>query len=47
MACLRLHNYLRQTKNSLYTPQGFADAKLVDGKIKEGEWWLQPGKMVA
>ena len=48
MACLCLHNYLRQTENSLYTPQGFVDVELVDGKIKEGEWRPhRPGKMVA
>ena len=41
MACLCLHNYLRQTKISLYTPQGFVDVELVDGKIKEGEWRSQ------
>ena len=37
MACLCLHNYLRQTENSLYTPQGFVGVELADGKIKEGE----------
>ena len=35
IACLCLHNYLRQTENSLYTPQGFVDVELADGKIKE------------
>ena len=37
MACLCLHNYLCQTENSLYTPQGFVDGELADGKIEEGE----------
>ena len=41
MACLCLHNYLRQTKNSLYTPQGFVDVELADGEIKEEEWRSQ------
>ena len=41
MACLCLHNYLRQTENSLYTPQGFVDVELADGKINEGECRLQ------
>ena len=44
MACLCLHNYLRQTENSLYTPQGFVDVELADGKIKEGEWRSQAGQ---
>ena len=33
MACLCLHNYLR----TLYTPQGYVDVELADGKIKEVE----------
>ena len=44
MACLCLHNYLRQIENSLYTPQGFVDVELADGKIKEGEWRSQAGQ---
>ena len=44
MACLCLHNYLRQTENSLYTPQGFVDVVLADGKIKEGERRSQAGQ---
>ena len=40
-ACLCVYNYLRQTKNSLYAPQGFVDVELADGKIKEGEWRSQ------
>ena len=35
MACLRLHKYLLQTKNSLYTPQGFVTVELADNKINE------------
>ena len=44
MVCLCLHNYLWHTENSLYTPQGFADIELVDGKIKEGKWRSQVRK---
>ena len=44
MACLCFHNYLRQTENSLYTPQGFVDVELADGKIKEGEWRSRAGQ---
>ena len=44
MACLCLYNYLCQTENSLYTPQGFVDVQLVDGEIKEGEWRSQAGQ---
>ena len=28
----------------MHTPQGFVDVKLVDGKIKEGEWKSQSRK---
>ena len=41
MGCLRLHNYLCETENSLYTPQGFVDVELADVKIKEREWRSQ------
>ena len=41
MACLCLRNYLRQTENSLYIPQGFVDVELADGKINEREWRSQ------
>ena len=37
-ACLALHNYLRQTNNSSYTPYGFLDIESSDGTIKPGEW---------
>ena len=47
MVCLCLHNYLLQTENSLYTPQGFADVPLAHGKIKEREWRHRPDKIVA
>ena len=40
LACLTLHNYLRQTDNSMYTPQGFVDSRSSNGQIKEGEWRL-------
>ena len=38
MACICLHNYLRQTENSLYCPYGFVDIETGCGEIKEGEW---------
>ena len=38
LACLSLHNYLRQTDNAAYTPQGFIDSESNDGTIKAGEW---------
>lgn len=38
LCCLALHNYLRQTDNAMYTPQGFVDVESKDGKIKQGEW---------
>ena len=37
VACLALHNYLRQTENAVYTPDGFIDSESRDGSIKEGE----------
>ena len=37
-ACMCLHNYLRQTENSFYCPQGFIDVSNRSGDIKEGEW---------
>ena len=43
MACLALHNYLRQTDNAVYTPVGFADSESRDGSIKEGEWRSMKG----
>ena len=38
LACLTLHNYLRQTDNAMYTPTGFVDSESGDGAIKKGEW---------
>ena len=38
MACLCLHNYLRMTENSLYTPYGFIDVATKGGEIKPGDW---------
>ena len=37
LACLALHNYLRQTDNAMYTPLEFVDCENKDGSIKEGE----------
>ena len=38
LSCLCLHNYLRQTENSLYCPYGFVDIETANGEIKEEEW---------
>ena len=38
MACLCLHNYLRLTENSLYSPWGFIDVATKGGEIKPGDW---------
>ena len=38
VACLALHNYLRQTNNAVYTPVGSVDSESRDGSIREGEW---------
>ena len=38
LSCLCLHNYLRQTENSLYCPHGFVDIQTGDGEIRVGKW---------
>ena len=38
MACVCLHNYLRQTDNARYLPTGFVDCEDTSGDIKPGEW---------
>ena len=38
LACLALHNYLRQTSKAPYTPNGFADSEDNDCTIYLGEW---------
>ena len=38
LACMALHNYLRQTNNALYTPAGFIDSESSDGALKPGSW---------
>ena len=43
VACLALHNYLRQTNNAVYTSVGFVDSESRDGSIKEGEWRSMKG----
>ena len=43
VACLALHNYLRQTDNAVYTPVRFVDSESRDGSIKEGEWRSMKG----
>ena len=37
-ATLCLHNYLRLTDNSFYTPQGFVDVENNSGQIIPGDW---------
>ena len=38
MACLALHNYLRQTDNAFYSPQGFMDSEESSGNVRPGLW---------
>ena len=38
LACMTLHNYLRQTDNARYCPSKFIDCESGSGKIKNGEW---------
>ena len=38
LAALALHNYLRLTRNAMYTPSGFVDFERGDGSIHLGEW---------
>ena len=38
MACIALHNYLRQTNNPSYCPNSFVDCEDSTGDIREGEW---------
>ena len=38
MACLSLHNYLRQTDNAMYCPNGFVDSSCSNGEFKPGAW---------
>ena len=38
MACLALHNYLRQTENAFYSPSGFIDSENDYGIIILGSW---------
>ena len=37
-AAIALHNYLRQTENALYCPQGFVDSESSIGEILPGNW---------
>ena len=43
VACLALHNYLRQAYNAVCTPVGFADSESRDDSIKESEWRSMKG----
>ena len=38
LAAMALHNYLRQTNNASYTPNGFVDSENNNGSIRLGEW---------
>ena len=38
MACVCLHNYLRQTDNAHYIPMRFVDCEDSSGNTKPGEW---------
>ena len=38
LACVALHNYLRQTDSAKYSPSGFADSEDSSGNIKKGLW---------
>lgn len=38
LACVALHNYLRQTNSARYTPTAFIDSEDMTGNFKEGEW---------
>ena len=38
LACIALHNYLRQTNNASDTPSGYVDSDNSDGTIILGSW---------
>ena len=38
LACLALHNYLRQTKNASYSPSRFTDSEDNSRNLIPGEW---------
>ena len=38
LAAIVLHNYLKQTDNACYTPNGFVDSKNNSGNIMPGQW---------
>ncbi|XP_065067590.1 putative nuclease HARBI1 [Rhopilema esculentum] len=38
LAAVCLHNYLRQTENAVYCPNGFVDSEDSSGQILPGEW---------
>ena len=37
-ACVCLHNFLKLTAKSAYSPQGFIDSGMEDGSICPGDW---------
>ena len=38
LTCMVLPNFLRQTDNAFYSPQGFVDSEDSNGEIKPGQW---------
>ena len=38
LATVALHNYLRQTDNATYTPNGFVDNESSSGELIDGSW---------
>ena len=38
LACMALHNYLRQTNTAHYCPNGFSDSEDGSVTIKPGDW---------
>ena len=38
LACMALHNYLRQTNTAHYCPNGFIESEDGSGTIRPGDW---------
>ena len=38
LACMTLHNFLRQIDSAYYSPEGFIDSEDSNGRIKPGRW---------
>ena len=41
LACIALHNYLRQTESARYSPSGFTDSEDSTGTVKKGLLWRE------